>query len=442
MTGNVAVREAPGVNRPYFFLSYAHSDPLAGSPEADPDKLVGTFFDDLVEAVRQHASQRSGIVPGFYDQEIPVGADWKESVRHAMGAAQVFVPLYSAGYIGRSWPGREWACFRRRVELAGLDNPGRRFVPVLWTPLSGAQDPPGLREALALGADEPGYTENGLRALLKIRPYRDSYQAVVNVLAKRIVLLAEKSPIRSSEVPDIDEMESAFTSKPHLSVFAIETAAPTVSTIVPDRDTRGYGEISTAWHPFPQQEVPLAEYARQVAERLDFKAEVSGIRTVRDPRARRPGIIVIDPWFIADDNGRLALESAVADLPRWVLPLLVLDQPDDASTQKFADQVREILSAAGALPTDSSRRGAKGVSSLDEFVSTVRVLVAEAERQYLRHRSRRNQGGQVLSPPSSSRPSLRRPARPAGPAPAAEGPASTLDKPVATPDELGETPDA
>jgi len=153
---------------------------------------------------------------------------------------------------------------------------------------------------------------------------------------------------------------------------------------------------------------------------------------VRDSRTRRPGIILIDPWFIADDNGRTVLESAVQDLPRWVLPLLILDQPDDASTQKFADQVREILNAAGALPTDTSRRGAIGVSSFDSFVSIVRDLAVQAERQYLRYRSGRYQGRRVESPPSSDRPRSRLPVEHDG-----------QGRPAQSPDPLGEKkPDA
>jgi FxsC-like protein len=270
-----------------------------------------------------------------------------------------------------------------------------------------------------LAADEPDYIENGLRALQRIRWYRDSYQAVVTGLARRIVALAENSPIGPSGVPDINEMTSPFSSETRLAIFSIETAAPTVSTVV-GHDIHGYGESSADWHPFPGQELPLAQYAKQVAERLDFKAEVSGLKSVTDLHARRPGIIVIDPWFIADENGRMALEAAIQNLPRWVLPLLVLDQADDADTRTLVGQLTEILRAAGALFTDSSRRGAQGVSSLDEFVSIVRVLVTEAERQYIRYRNGRYRGGQMLSPPSSNRPSLRRPKRPERPAPIAD----------------------
>ena len=438
MMGSVDMRvsAAPSVERPYFVLSYAHSDPLAGVLTANPDELVGEFFGDLADAVGRLAALAPGISPGFYDQEIPLGSDWKESFSRALGTAQVFVPLYSAAYIGKTRPGQEWACFRRRVELAGLGDPKLRFVPVLWTPLSQAQRPVGLAEAMALGVGQRDYTENGLWALLKIgSPFRDAYRAVVNIVARRIVELAEESPIMPSEVPDIDDMTSPFATEQPLSVFVIETAAPTLSTVLPERDSGGYGQTGSDWRPFHQQELPLAEYAELVARRLDFKPEVRDIERVSDPRTRRPGIILIDPWFVADDAGRMTLESAVENLPRWVLPLVILDRHGDASTQKLADQVLEILNDAGALPTDSSRRAARGVSSLDEFVSTVRVLVAEAERQYLRYRGRNHQSGPVISRPSVTRPRLLGPARP-------DEDASIPDKPASSRDPLGDTPDA
>jgi FxsC-like protein len=415
-------KEMSGRIRPYFFLSYAYSPTIAEYPRADPDRWVRRFFRDLSAAVRKYASRSAGPVLGFFDQDVPFGPDWKESLVQALGTAEVFVPLYSVLYLARPWPGREWACFHRRMEMAGLPEPERRFVPVLWAPLSGSEEPPGFREALALGRDNPGYAEDGLQALLKIESYRDSYLAVVDLMARRIVVLAEESPVEPSEVPDIDDIESAFRPERHLAVFAIETAVPASRVTAAKSGAGGVG-----WCPFPQQEFSLSDYASKIAERFDFKAEVSEIKPVSDPRARRPGIILIDPWYIANDGGRSALESAVDQLPRWVLPLLIVDQPDDNRTQALARQVREILRAVGALPTDSSRRAARGVSSLDDFVSLVRVLVAEAERQYLRYRSGRYRGGLIPSPSSVNRPRLRRPERP--------------DNPAVEPDTSGEASD-
>ena len=110
----------------YFFLSYAHSPPLAsgwtgtGSASSDPDRWVRQFFLDLSESVREHASPRSGLAPGFFDHGISPGLDWKTSITEALGTAEVFVPLYSPRYFAWSWPGREWACFSDRMISSGI----------------------------------------------------------------------------------------------------------------------------------------------------------------------------------------------------------------------------------------------------------------------------------------------------------------------------------
>jgi FxsC-like protein len=436
MTGNMVnsgVRPATG---PYFYLGYAHSDPLAGYPEANPDELVAEFFGDLTEAVRRHAIPLSGVAPGFYDRDIRAGSNLNESIRHALGTAQAFVPLYSAAYIARSWPGQQWECFRQRLEDAGLADPLERFVFILWTPLPPqVQDLPGLPDALALGGGVDEYAENGLRLLLRIESFRSSYDHVVDAAARRIVELAETKPIEPSTVRDLDDMDNPFAPKPHRTVFVIETMAPTASTVAAERDPHVYGERSSDWRPFPEQEISLADYAGQVAKQLGFKPEVAGVRKVRRPDTRRrPGIILIDPWFVADDSGRQALESAVENLPGWVLPMIVVDQPEDATTQKLVDQVREILNAAGALTTDSSRRTAKGVTSLKNFVANVNILVADAERQFLRHPRGRREGGPVESTWSSIRPRLRPPVPPGGQA-------LTPDRSDSVPDSLEGTPD-
>jgi FxsC-like protein len=179
----------------------------------------------------------------------------------------------------------------------------------------------------------------------------------------------------------------------------VEVAAPTTQTVPAGGDPHRYGKNSTDWRPFPEQELALAEYARQVAERFDFEVRVSEIKSqpskpevsddVGIPRLgkRKPGILLIDPWFVADGDGERGLKSAVEHLPRWVLPLVASDQPDDKRTAELVERVRTMLNAAGALPTESSRRASRGVGSLDAFVATVRELVAEAERQYLRYSS-------------------------------------------------------
>ncbi len=371
-----------GMLAPYFFLSYCHSAPLEGSPQEDPDSLVDQFFMDLVGAVQDRASSAAGVLAGFFDQRLPPGSDWKRIITQRLNAAQVLVPLYSVGYLKNSWPGREFACFRQLKE-AGLVNPGQRLAPVLWAPLAGVADPPGLREALDSTA-EPYYEENGLRRLLKHRRYHDLYVTVVNKLATQIVDIAESNPVdpgAPSDLPDIEKVESYFLPDAKLDSFDIQIAAPTAATASQGRSPGTYGDTALQWRPFPGE--PLAEYAKQIIERFDFDAKVSEIGTPRDTTRERPGIIVIDPAFAATETGRDVL-AALAGFPRWVRPLVVSGEPHDSATRQLASQVRALL-REDELPTQAARRGARGVESFDEFVSLVPRLVAEAGRQYLRY---------------------------------------------------------
>jgi len=212
----------------------------------------------------------------------------------------------------------------------------------------------------------------------------------------------------------MSELNSDYLPEPPLGVFTVEIAAP--------------GGTSADWRPFPGQELPLAEYARQIVERFDLKAEVIDLTADRDPDTSRPGMIVIDPGLMSAPGGRAALEAAVAGLPKWVLPLIILGQPNDAQTQQLADEVRNILSAAGALRARSARRGARGVSSPRAFSLLVRDLVFEAEGQYIPHRCRQRYGAPIVSPPSSSQFEPPSPSRP--------------DRFASEPDPMGETPDA
>jgi FxsC-like protein len=382
---------------PYFFLSYARSDPLAGNPSGDPsvepDQFVRKFFDDLTAAVQQHAVRRAAPVLGFFDQAFPPGSDWKQLLAQALGATQVFIPLYSVGYLTNSWPGREFACFWQRLENSGFANPVQRVVPVLWAPLSGVTDPPGLRQALASPSAQPAYRVNGMRALLKLRPYRHVYEIMVDRLGRQIAELAENAPmdpVDPSQIPDIEKVESRFGAP--LSSFLIEVAAP---------------ETPGQWRPFPGQELALAEYARHVVERFNFAPDVAALRPIGEPGEGLPGIIIIDPEYIADPDRRAALASVARKLPAWMLPLVVIGQPGDARSRKLAAEVKEMLTKAKPLPTEQARRGAHGVKSLDEFDSVLPSLVSQAERQYIRYRS-----NLVPSPPPAGRRASRAPDEP------------------------------
>lgn len=386
MSGTDSTQDRLGQRGTYFFLSYAHSPPLEGSPQTDPDRWVRAFFRDLANSVRRCASPESRLDPGFFDQNIPLNSDWKASLTRALSAAEVFVPLYSPSYLTRSWPGKEWAAFRQRVRESGLADPLRRFAPVLWIPLPAGQELPGLDEALAVDAPESAYAENGLRALLRLTPYRSSYQLIVDRLAAQIVELAEASPLPRSAAPDFDDVTSPFEPGPAVAVFTVTVAAPVQDDLPAERGPAGYGERSVEWRPYPRdQDTSLAEYAAWVAEQLDFAVKIRGIENATGGAHDKPGVVLIDPWLVASAGQVPALEALVSDLPPWVMPMLILDADVDERGRRLAGQVRAILGKAATAQTELAKRATSGVTSLRDFVSLMPALITEAERQYLRH---------------------------------------------------------
>ena len=342
----------------YFYLSYAHSPPLAGSrlDASTPDEWVLEFFHDLSRAVNRRASTDRDLAPGFIDLQGPYGQEWKNTLVRTLGEAEVFVPLYSPAYLSRSWPGREWACFAQRIEASGIADPLRRFAPVLWVPLQVGAEPRGLTAALDLvPGDAPdgaasAYRENGLLAMRRLQPYRKWYHLITDELAARIVRIAEDDYIGPSPAPDIETIESAFAAGAAVPVLAVVVVAPEGSE--------------------------LADYGRMAGEQLDFAVRVTGMEaTGTEMLARNPVLVLIDPAYLSDARIRAIFDTFAAELPPWSVPAL---GPGPAA---------EINSSLGKMMGTKSRiarRALSGVSSLTEFASLLPFLVAEAGREYLR----------------------------------------------------------
>lgn len=380
----------------YFFLSYAHTKPLEGEQRAPTDFRVGKLFDDLSQAVRVAAAGERGRRVGFFDGLLSAGEDWRERITGELGAAEVFVPLYSPSYVELSWPGREWSCFASR--LAGQDEQRvrRHILPVLWTPMSRAERTPDGRDPRELAPDRPEYVENGLRAMCTLAMYRESYQTLVRLLAERIVRAARQSPLGPSPVRPVDTYPSAFRADDAPAEFAVAIAAPTARSAPPGRDLRPYGDTSADWRPFGERErLGLADYAVTTAERLlDSRAVVLGASEAARLRPGTPAVVLIDPWIAEPgaDEGQLdALRRLFGPARRrWTVPLAVLDGADPQSRKestRLLGALERVLDGAGALTSETARRGARGVGSIEEFNTMMPVLVAEAERQYIKHGS-------------------------------------------------------
>jgi FxsC-like protein len=379
----------------YFFLSDPQSNPLSGISGKGVDLLAETFFADLKTAVKRKASAAVESAVGVFDRDIMLkSSDWK-TISKALSGAQAFIPLYSDRYLSDPIPQRELACFRERVVRAvGRESAERRVVSVLWTPMARESYPAGLRRALEPSTTNPEYAHKGLRALL-FDGSKEAYAAVVGQLANRVVQLAEQDPIVTFEQPDagdIGEPPREPRVRRPLSAFTLEVAAPTVAGSSAAGGGGVYGVTATQWCPFPGQERPLACHAEEVIRRFDFDPRIREAGEWEDPAARRPGIILIDPAYIAQQTGRDTLRAIVSQLPGWVLPLLVIPD-DDPRTVELAAEVRRMLSEIDASPTEWARRGRLGAKSPEHYAALVPRLVAEAERQYLRYHAGRGSHG-------------------------------------------------
>jgi hypothetical protein len=366
----------------YFFLSYPRLPPLPAVPGVDladpPDDWARAFFDDLTAAVRARADPASGLCPGFLDSGLRADSAAKLALRDALGSAEVFVPLLSPEYLRRSWPGREWASFEQRMLEAGGADASIRIAPVLWVPLPAGEHPPGLAEALSLvhGAAAAPYAENGLRALQRLDPYHARYEQVVAALADRVVALAERTPVGPSLAPDPERVDGPFRPAGAGRVFAVAVATPAGPT-----------GIDRGWRPFgPGQAAPLTEYALLAVEKLGFAVRLLEFEKSVDVLRRTPGIVLVNPALaVAGPAGAAEdFRTLMAELPSWVLPLIVVDQEDAHNVQEMMIFLDKTYKAYKSRP-NAVRRGLRGVRSLREFLAIVPFLVTQAEREYLRH---------------------------------------------------------
>jgi FxsC-like protein len=267
------------------------------------------------------------------------------------------------------------------MKSARISDPLRRFTPVLWIPLPANQQPEGLQEALDLAPEvaAAAYRENGLRALLRLTPYRRWYKMIVRQLADRVVERAEEMPVEPSSV-DIDQVESKFSHDANLAAFAIVVAAPAVPDLPEGAGSATYGTAARAWRPYDTQQLSLAEYAQVKAEQLGFSVDVIDIEKARDG-VGKPGVVLIDPWYIADAGGLNTFRTFARHLQPWMLPVVVTD----SRAENLARQVKAILEVSRMSQSEPARRGIEGVASLREFVNLMPFLVAQAEREYIRH---------------------------------------------------------
>jgi FxsC-like protein len=209
----------------WFFLSYSRNDNR-------DQHLVEKFYRDLAEKVATKAALGSNVKAeevGFWDQEsIPLGAEWKDSLRHALQTSKTLVSLYSTSYFKSDYCGKEWQAFRSRLDAhLRAFPPGTALppliLPVLWDTynLEGALP----RAVSEIDFDQTGlganYTSFGLDRIIRLNKYADDYQEFLIAFAQILVDAASQYPIQGVyQTPSIHEIVNPFSSQLSTGVSA------------------------------------------------------------------------------------------------------------------------------------------------------------------------------------------------------------------------------
>ncbi|MFC7264553.1 TIR-like protein FxsC [Streptomyces lutosisoli] len=399
------IPERASDNRPYFFLSYAHT-PAWGPGNGDPDHWVHVLFTDLCDHIMALTDLPAGAPAGFMDREMRSGDGWPEKLSENLASCRVFVPLFSPRYFTSESCGREWFAFNERILRARATGSGAvpAIVPALWTHIDYAQLPDSVRH---IHVDHTPfgdrYAANGIYGLIKLNRLHDEYEETVLGLAQRIVRVAQESPLPSSRPRPYESTPSAFKPRGegprriHLTV-----AAPTRHSIPEHRDTRPYGEDAQDWNPYHSESTrPLPSLAEELIRSLDYRITVSsfddedtGETLVTDDSDKaapsHPGILLVDRWALTDEERQRRLRAFDANARPWVSAIVPWNRADiqchgEEGRKLAADLERTLPSILDRGRRTDCRVAVNGVPTLKAFTDVLPAVVAHATRQYLKH---------------------------------------------------------
>jgi tetratricopeptide (TPR) repeat protein len=208
-------REVPGIgdSGPYFFLSYRHTPKFVDHDETDPDIWAAKLYRDLCAHLFQMSSLPLADSMGFMDRELRPGHEWTVKLATALATCRVFVPLYSPRYFSSEHCGREWSAFARRAAAMSARGaePVEAIIPALWVPVRPEELPEAARTIHYLAGDYGGaYATYGFYRLMRMSKYADDYEEAVYELARRILDVAQRSPVAPGPVADYDSLVNAF----------------------------------------------------------------------------------------------------------------------------------------------------------------------------------------------------------------------------------------
>lgn len=412
-------------NRPYFFLSYAHTPPW-GPESGDPDHWVRVLFNDLCSHIMALTDLPAGSPAGFMDRQMRSGEGWPEKLSENLATCRVFVPLFSPRYFSSEMCGREWYAFHERMLNARTTGTASAsaIVPALWTRVDMRELPDSVRHIHVEDASSGGrYLSNGIYGLIKLSRLRDEYDETVFGLAERIVQAARESRLPPGRPRDYESTPSAF--KPRGTGprrIRLTVAAPTRDSVPGHRDTQPYGDDALDWNPYHTESTrALSAHAEELIRSLDYRVTVVALEDENpgeDPQESgdtQPGILLMDQWALTDERHRSRLKMFDACARPWVNAIVPRCRTDlqnhGEEGRRLAEELERVMPAVLERVRRSDYRYAvNGVPTLTSFTKVLPGLVAYTTRQFLKSQEVRLPPG-----PHIPRPCLADPSRPPGP---------------------------
>jgi FxsC-like protein len=380
---------------PYFFLSYARTEPDP-TDNRDPDRYAFKFFRDLRADVRS-LIKLTPDAAGFIDRQNQAGENWKEKLAAALATCRVFIPLYSQQYFQSINCGREWYAFTRREanHMTQGNESISAIIPVMWLPVARERMPEATRY-LHDSQEDLGrrYQQEGLFPLVKLDRYRRDYQTAVFRLAQHIVSVAAASQITTEEPCDFDSLPNPFDEglsgkKVQIALLSLDTS----SALPPGRRADYYGASPLGWRPYyPESRRSLADHAKTLAARLGCVCEVSTFDDYiaywnRNTEPTAPCVCLVDPWTALSPQHQeklRQLDELKAPLVNVLLPLNSSDAQTSNAEAALRSSLGNLLGRKLESVPHRCQTAATGVRTPQEFSEVLPRMIAIMLKDYHR----------------------------------------------------------
>jgi FxsC-like protein len=114
-----------------------------------------------------------------------------------------------------------------------------------------------------------------------------------------------------------------------------------------------------------------------------------------------PGLLLIDPWILAQPTGPARLRAALASAPEWVTPLIVANRDDPQFVDRGATLSNDALVMLSQTGSQRSQdpRAASIAHDVEKFDQLMPTVIGHTRRRYLRLRPGATRSGAASGRP-------------------------------------------